>query len=116
MSLTKDKYNTLFTELMELRSMVGANRLSVAELRTELTSLQQYFTQEIVYADSDDAMEVKYRTETSKQLRLLEIDISFLGSARTEATTQTRLNTISERLTTLISYCEAVLATDDKRM
>jgi hypothetical protein len=109
MSLTKDKYNTLFTELMELRSMVGANSITVAELRQHLTSLQQYFAQEIIPLGGDDALEVKYRTETSKQLRLLEIDITFLASARTEATVQTRLNTILERLTTLISYCEAVI-------
>ena len=116
MSLTKDKYNTLFTELTELRSMVDANQLTIAELRQRYTLLQQYYTQEIVPLAADDAQEARYRTETSKQLRLLELDITYLSSARTEATIQTRLKTISERLMTLISYCEAVvgkLATDD---
>ncbi len=108
MSLTKDKYNTLFTELKDLRSMVGVSQLTAVQLKERLTLLQQYFATEIVPLTSDDAQEVKYRTETSKQLRLLEIDITFLGSARAEATIQTRLNTISERLTTLMSYCEAV--------
>jgi lipopolysaccharide export LptBFGC system permease protein LptF len=108
MSLTKDKYNTFATQLNELRSLVTANQLTVAELRQRLVLLQQFFAEQIVHDASDDSREIKYRTETNKELRLLEIDVSFLGSARQQSTVQTRLQTISERLMTLISYCEAV--------
>jgi hypothetical protein len=45
----------------------------------------------------------------SKQLRLLAIDVMFLQGARQASTAQTRLQTISDRLTTLIQYCDAII-------
>ncbi|MBF2062928.1 MAG: heterocyst frequency control protein PatD [Calothrix sp. C42_A2020_038] len=115
MSLTQDKYNTFATQLTELRSLVNANQLTVTELSQRLVSLQQFFATQIVPLASDDSVEIKYRTETSKQLKLLEVDITFLRSARQPATIQTRLNMISERLATLTRYCEAVVR-DEKQM
>jgi hypothetical protein len=109
MSLNLDKYNTLITLLRHLGVDVSINELSVQELRRDIRILQQFFQEQIVPLDSDEWYERSYRTEISKQLRLLDVDILFLQGAKQQSTAETRLKGISDRISILTGYCQAVL-------
>ncbi|MCC5616581.1 heterocyst frequency control protein PatD [Nostoc sp. CHAB 5836] len=117
MSLNPEKYLALVTLLEQLRSDATTTQIAAPELRRRVASLQQFFGQQIVpLADvgepslqGEDSRVQSYQTEMSKQLRLLEIDVMFFQGARQASTAQTRLQTISDRLTTLIQYCNAIL-------
>ncbi|MEH2253824.1 heterocyst frequency control protein PatD [Nostoc sp.] len=109
MSLNCEKYQALVTLLEQLRSDATTTQIVAPELRQRVTSLQQLFGQQIVPLADEDSRVQSYQTEMSKQLRLLEIDVMFLQGARQASTAQTRLQTISDRLTTLIQYCDAIL-------
>lgn len=109
MSLNLDKYNTLIVLLRHLGVDVSINELSVQELRRDIRILQQFFQEQIVPLDSDEWYERSYRTEISKQLRLLDIDILFLQGAKQQSTVETRLRGISDRISILTGYCQAVL-------
>ena len=54
-------------------------------------------------------LEQSYLTEIHKQLRLLGMDIKFLQASRVLATAQTRQTAASDRINTLIRYCDALL-------
>ncbi len=108
MSLNQDKYHTFTALLQELRHDT-ANQLTVTEIRQRQVLLQQFFQEEIVPLANEESREQMFRTEISKQLRLLGVDVSFLAGASQPATIETRLKTICDRITTLIKYCEAVL-------
>ena len=54
-----------------------------------------------------------YRVEMDKQLRLLAMDVMFLQAAKQATTMQQRLNTMGDRLTTLIRYCDALLSSNE---
>ncbi len=115
MSLNCEKYHQLATLLQQLRDYTTSTELNAPELRLRVASLQQMFLVQIVpLTDEDTQMphnsrEQSYQTEMSKQLRLLELDVMFFQGARQSATAQARLQTISDRLTTLMQYCEAIL-------
>ncbi|UKO97532.1 heterocyst frequency control protein PatD [Nostoc sp. UHCC 0870] len=110
MSLSSDKYQRLVNLLEQLRTDVSNLQVNLPELKQRVASLQQLFGQEIVpLAEDANSREQSYQTEMSKQLRLLEVDVMFLQGARQESTVQTRLKTISDRLSTLIQYCQAIL-------
>jgi hypothetical protein len=113
MSLNSEKYQVLANLLVQLRSDITAVHLDKTLLQRRVADLQQLFQREILpLAITQGTKEQSYRTEISKQLRLLEIDITFFQGARQAATTQARLQTISDRLTTLIQYCHAILPQD----
>ncbi|MHC5609629.1 MAG: heterocyst frequency control protein PatD [Nostoc sp.] len=131
MSLNREKYQAFVTLLEQLRSDATTTQIVAPELRQGIASLHQFFRQQIVpLADvgvgvgeasgreascreaspqGEDWRVQSYQTEMSKQLRLLEIDVMFLQGARQASTAQTRLQTISDRLTILIQYCDAIL-------
>ena len=109
MSLNPEKYLALVTLLEQLRSDATTTPITTSELRQRVASLQQFFGQQIVPLADENWRVQSYQTEMSKQLRLLEIDVMFLQGARQASTAQTRLQTISDRLTTLIEYCNAIL-------
>ncbi|MEH2317388.1 heterocyst frequency control protein PatD [Nostoc sp.] len=109
MSLNRERYLALVTLLEQLRSDATTTQIVTLELRVRIASLQQFFAQQIVPLTDEDWRVQSYQTEISKQLRLLEIDVMFLQGARQASTAQTRLQTISDRLTILIQYCDAIL-------
>lgn len=108
MSFNFDKYQELATFLDEFRVNVTAGQLSAGELRPHLAKLQAFFSQQIVPLVDANSREKSYKTEISKQMRLLEVDVMFLQGARQLATLQSRLKTIEERINTLIRYCQAI--------
>ncbi|NJL80603.1 MAG: heterocyst frequency control protein PatD [Richelia sp. RM2_1_2] len=112
MSLNKQKYLAFTTMLQQLRSDISSNSISANLLRQHLTSLRNFFQQDIVSLTTQFPTEQSYQTEISKQLQLLEIDIMFFQGARQAPSAVARVNAISERLTTLIGYCDAILKMD----
>ncbi|MBD2167536.1 heterocyst frequency control protein PatD [Calothrix membranacea FACHB-236] len=113
MSLNQEKYQDLANLLEQFRSDANKTTLDATELRQRLASLNQLFGQQILPLPELNSREQSYRTEIGKQLRLLEIDIMFFQGARQVSTAQARLQTISDRLTTLIQYCDAILRPED---
>jgi hypothetical protein len=109
MSPNLEKYQEFATLLEQVRSDVTKTQLDAPILRQRLSALQQWFIQQIVPLADVEYREQSYQTEMSKQLRLLEIDVMFFQGAKQSATAQARLKTISDRLTTLIQYCYAIL-------
>jgi polyhydroxyalkanoate synthesis regulator protein len=80
-----------------------------------LSDVQQLFKEQILTRSLDQlpgdmvASVQSYRTEIHKQMRLLETDVMFFQTARQPATRQQRLSQMSQRLKTLIGYCDALL-------
>jgi hypothetical protein len=109
MSLNQEKYQILVALLDECRTAMDSNQIGAGELKQRLAGLKQVFVEEIAPLVEVDSRSQSYKTEISKQLRLLEVDVMFLQGARQPATVQTRLNMISDRLSTLIQYCQAIL-------
>ncbi len=109
MSLNLEKYQTLAILLEQVRSDTTSAQVTALELRKGVSLLQQMFRQQIVPLPDGSSRVQSYRTEISKQLRLLEIDVMFFQGARQPSTAEGRLKTISDRLTTLIQYCDAIL-------
>lgn len=112
MSLNCEKYQALANLLVQLHSEITVNETEITLFRQRVAQLQQLFQQEIVPLIAENSKEQSYRTEISKQLRLLEIDVMFFQGARQVATAQVRLKTIGDRLTTLLQYCHAILHPD----
>ena len=109
MSLNCDKYQELATFIDELRTHITADKLNTNQLRLNFTHLQTFFLQQIVPLVDDNFQQLSYKTEISKQLRLLEVDIMFLQGAKHSTTLQARLKAIEERINTLIRYCQAII-------
>lgn len=108
MSLNCDKYQELATFIDELRTHITADKLNTNQLRLNFTHLQTFFLQLVPLVD-DNSQQLSYKTEISKQLRLLEVDIMFLQGARHSTTLQARLKAIEERIDTLLGYCQAII-------
>jgi hypothetical protein len=112
MSLNNQKYRAFTTLLEQLRDDISSNLTNAEQLRQRMASLQSFFRTDIVTLTTQFPTEQSYQTEMSKQLRLLQIDIMFLQGARQASTAKSRVDTLTERLTTLIGYCDAILKMD----
>jgi hypothetical protein len=104
-----DKYQELVTLIDQFQADVTTGITEASQLRPNLVQLLEFFRGQIVPLADTDAQERSYRTEISKQLRLLEVDVMFLQGSRQPATAQTRLRSIVERLNTLERYCQTIL-------
>ncbi len=85
------------------------------QLQESLTAAQTYFREQILSLDpetlesADAARIYSFQVEINKQLRLLSTDLMFLQAARLSTTQRQRQQTIGERLTLLLRYCEGIL-------
>lgn len=101
--------------LEQLDTTVQSTPLDQGNLKIGFQQVQQVFKTQIMgitETDFDPPAESKvqsFLTETHKQMRLLELDLKFLQASRQSTTTTTRLNQVSDRLTTLLSYADAML-------
>jgi len=109
MSQKYDKYLELLGLIDGLQSQSAIEAVDVSKLRLALVESQKFFGQQIAPLPDTDAKERSYRTEISKQLRLLEIDVMFLRGARHSSTFDKRLNQTIERLGIIKQYCLAVV-------
>ena len=106
------KFQQVLQELQTAATQVNLDR---AALLAAFREVQQFFAGHIMASDSDEvdpplsSLERSCLTEIHKQLRLLGMDVSFLQASRVQATAQTRQAAISDRINTLMGYCEALL-------
>ncbi len=103
-----------------LHTMTDANqeREGIGE---KFQHVKQVFSQQITSLTGDELdpeIEPRWRsfqTEIYRALRLLEMDMTFLQASRRSATANPRQAAISDRLSTLIGYCQALLQADGDR-
>lgn len=122
MSLYFEKYQLFANLLGQMRDQLTHSQTDVdtQKLRQTLISLKKFFSEQILSTKTDtvDASskvpEQSYLTEISKQMRLLEMDITFFQGARQATTLQNRLNSICDRLNILIKYCNALTQEPDE--
>ncbi|MDX2215006.1 MAG: heterocyst frequency control protein PatD [Oculatellaceae cyanobacterium bins.114] len=113
-------YLTLRQTLTQSQLFIAAETVDLKLLRASLQAIKTQFQQQILSLDLDAVDPTvglklqSIQTEISKQLRLLEVDLLFLQTARQSATVQQRYTQISDRLTMLIRYCEMVLGTEEE--
>jgi len=111
-------YQKLSELLKGLQQTAIASEVETPKLRQDVLVAQQYFQQQIASLARQEihpTVESRVRslqTEISKQLNLLNMDVTFLQAARQPQTLQTRQQQITQRLQTLLSYCEAILVLD----
>lgn len=109
------RYQKFKQALEQLQQTVAGVQVDVLRLRQSYFQLHQLFQQQIVSLDASDlepADEPKvrsYQTEMSKQLQLLGMDVMFLQAARQSETLQQRQVQLSDRLVSLLSYCDVLL-------
>ncbi len=115
MSVVQHKYQTFATSLEALREYITTAGVVALGLRQRLASLQQFYQQQILPLANQDTESQhqgqlqSFNTEISKQLRLLELDVTFFQGARQATTAQARLQNIENRIITLLRYCQGVL-------
>lgn len=108
------QYQKLSQHLNQFQKNVAERELGkILAINQEV---QQLFETQIINLDNSEldpsiASQVQsYLTEIHKQLRLLNVDVTFLQASRNPQTTQTRLANISDRLETLKGYCLTILS------
>lgn len=122
MSLYFEKYHLFANLILQMREELVNSQTNVnkQKLRQTLISLKQFFREEILSVktdlvnDSSPVSEQSYLTEISKQMRLLEMDVTFFQGARQADTLQNRLNSICDRLNILLKYCDALTQKTDE--
>lgn len=113
-NLHRQRYQE-FSEVLEQLQTAASIQLDLPKLRHLFLEAQQFFQQEVVTLNAGELEQSheprvrSYQTEMSKQLRLLGMDVMFLQAARQEETVEGRQRQLSDRLKTLISYCDAIL-------
>jgi hypothetical protein len=114
-NLHYQRYQKFKQALEQLQQTAAGVQLDTPRLRQNFLETQQFFQQQIVSLDTGDLEPdsqprvCSYQTEMSKQLRLLGMDVMFLQAARLPQTTIARHLQLSDRIQTLISYCDALL-------
>lgn len=113
----RQQYLVFSEQIQQVHSQAATSNLDLPTLRASVVNLQQFFRQQILplkeeeIEDSYASRVRSIRTEMNKQIRLLEMDVTFLRGAKQSATVQTRLLAICDRLQTLIQYCQVMLQT-----
>ncbi len=108
-----------FQQILErLYRLISQPSWDAALLKAEIALAQQFFQDQLRSLDLDEldaVMEPRSRSlqvEINKQLRLLATDVMFLQAAKQAVTRQQRLEQVSDRVNTLIGYCDALLQKD----
>ena len=115
MYINNQPYQAFANLLEELRNYTITAEPDAPQLQQRMVFLRKFYQQQILTLAPEDTESQNlsqinsYQTEISKQLRLLEMDMIFLQGARQTTTIQTRIQAISDRLNTLMQYCDAIL-------
>ncbi|WP_446875968.1 heterocyst frequency control protein PatD [Phormidesmis sp. 146-33] len=114
-ALHRDRYQEFSHALQALEALVNQPECDGAILKSEVLDIQKFFQTQISSLDLEaldvDVSQRSYavQVEMDKQLRLLNMDVMFLQTARRSTTHDQRVQQIKERLKTLISYCQGLL-------
>jgi hypothetical protein len=97
------------------KDLTPTSDLSQADLKHHLTGLQATFSQTIARIDLTDIPPPanqrlqSLQVEIAKELRLLQVDLLFLQTAKQPQTVAHRQQQMQGRLTTVLRYCAIVL-------
>jgi hypothetical protein len=112
-----DQYQIFQAAVAKLaKDLTPTTDLSPSDLKRPLTSLQATFSQTIEQIDlANIPPPANHRlqslqVEIAKELRLLQVDMLFLQTAKQPETVAHRQQQIQNRLGTLLRYCAIVLA------
>ena len=114
-SLHRQRYQVFQQALEQLLQSATATDLEGGALRDSFENLQQLFKSQITSLSADDipadyaSRWQSFQTEIHKQMRLLQTDVMLLRASRTAATSRSRAAGASDRINTLIRYCQALL-------
>ncbi|OCR00848.1 hypothetical protein BCD67_24290 [Oscillatoriales cyanobacterium USR001] len=101
--------------LQQSETVAKQDNVDRAAILAAFEEVQQFFTGKIMESESNgldpplSSLEQSYLTEMHKQLRLLAMDIKFWQASRMPATAEARKIAISDRIHTLIRYCNTLL-------
>lgn len=111
----RQRYQDFRQILERLQTLISQPEFDRAILKADALTVQQFFQDQVRSLDLealDPTVEQRshsFHVEMNKQLRLLAMDVMFLQTAKQSATSQQRLGQVSDRITTLIRYCDALL-------
>ncbi|WP_206757286.1 heterocyst frequency control protein PatD [Coleofasciculus sp. FACHB-1120] len=117
----QQRYQELLTALEQLLHTITATHQEREAIAEKFQHVKQVFEQQITTLTGDELdpeIEPRWRsfqTEIYRALRLLEMDMTFLQASRRSATANPRQAAIGDRLSTLMSYCQALLQADGDR-
>ncbi len=112
--LHQQRYEAFRQRLSHVDQTIASDKNTVA-LRLSVTELEQFFRHQLLSLQLDALSPAtqhwlqSYQVEFDKQLRLLNLDAMLLQAARQPATIEQRQRQVSDRLSTLQQYCDAVL-------
>jgi hypothetical protein len=109
MSFKYQKYQELKTLVELLLSDVNKAHVYDPTWKSLLGEISGFFAREIAVFTDLGSRQQSYQTEISKQIRLLEVDMMFLQSAKQTVTIKSRLENIQQRAETLTKYCQTML-------
>ncbi|MCY7321515.1 MAG: heterocyst frequency control protein PatD [Phormidesmis sp. CAN_BIN36] len=111
----RQRYQDFRQILERLQTLISQSEFDRLTLKAEALTVQQFFQDQVRSLDLEalDAnlgqRSYSFHVEINKQLRLLAIDVMSLQTAKQSATSQQRLEQVSDRVSTLIRYCDALL-------
>jgi hypothetical protein len=102
-----------FIFLTRLQDRFGSNLVATQFWWDDWQQLKQCYESKMVGAIADnidlDSRERTLRTEIHRSVKLLEMDLLFLRSAKQKVTQQRRIAAIVSRLERLNGYCKIIL-------
>lgn len=111
----RECYKQLQQVLNQLQETATAPELEMAVLRDQFQDVQQLVQSQIAILNADEveadnaSRRLSLQTEIYKQMRLLETDLMLLQASRSSATSRLRRANVSDRIKTLIQYCDGLL-------
>lgn len=111
----RQRYQDFRQILERLQALISQPEFDCLTLKAEALTVQQFFQDQVRSLDlealdpTEGQRSHSFHVEINKQLRLLAIDVMFLQTAKQSATSQQRLGQVSDRVSTLIRYCDALL-------
>ena len=109
------RYQEFRQTLERLQVLTSQPEFDRSTLKADTLTVQKFFQDQVrsLNLEALDAIAEQrshsFHVEINKQLRLLAIDVMFLQTAKQSATSQQRLEQVSDRVSTLIRYCDALL-------
>ena len=114
-------YQDFLILLTNFKSFLGNSEEEVAnsQIQQKFQELHQWFDKNVSDLDEQELEEAiasrwqSVQTEIKREFKLLTTDVLFLKSARQKYTQTKRVQSISDRVTKLIGYCQVMLATKE---
>ncbi|WP_019507595.1 heterocyst frequency control protein PatD [Pleurocapsa sp. PCC 7319] len=111
-------YQDFLILLTNFKSFLGnpEEKKANSQIQQKFQELQHWFDKNVTDLDEQELEKAiasrwqSVQTEIKREFKLLTTDILFLKSARQQSTQTKRIQSISDRVTKLIGYCQVMLA------